>query len=272
MPDNLLGKKINYSAGYDPDVLFPISRSINREKSGLCSDNFSGYDIWNCYEFSYLDKLGKPVVYRLRLVYSSDSPNIVESKSLKLYLNGFSIIKFNDNNTVLSTIKKDLGKVLVTDKLHLEVFDCNEKIRYDRLLSDDIIDDIEVQIKDYDLNPELLQIENAKKKKRKCFSNLLKTNCPVTGQPDWASVYIEYESNLKIKKVSLLKYIVSFRNHQDYHENCCEKIFHDISGVCKPDYLVVKCFFTRRGGIEINPIRFYGIRPESDFEHHLWRQ
>jgi 7-cyano-7-deazaguanine reductase len=179
---------------------------------------------------------------------------------------------YGSEDEVTGILKNDLGKILSTDDLNIKLSGNDYHPKYSKINKKEIIDIFDVEIKKYDLDPSLLETEQTGKNKIAHFSNLLKTNCPVTGQPDWASVYIEYKSSLTLKKESLLKYIVSFRNHQDFHENCCEKIFCDIHEKCKPDYLIVKCFFTRRGGIEINPVRYCGTVPNLKFDDHYWRQ
>ena len=215
---------------------------------------------------------GKPEVYRLRLTYPSDSEYIIESKSLKLYLFGFSMMKFKNTDEAIAVIRNDLKKILVTDEISIECFNRSHTIKYDNIPDKYIIDDIPTEINTYDPAPALLETEKTAVDRFIYYSDLLKSNCPVTGQPDWASVHIEYESKLCITRESMLKYIISFRNHQDYHENCCEKIFHDIYKLCTPSYLAVKCFFTRRGGIEINPVRYAGKNFEKRNDYHYWRQ
>ncbi len=263
MNENPLGKKIPFSNNYNKDLLF----FIPRKKIEL--SKMSGYDLWNCYEFSYLDSYGKPINRRLKLIYSSSSPNIVESKSLKLYLASFSMSRFDSEP--IEIIKSDLKNGLKSD-VDITMYDCFDPIIYTNIKKDSFIDDIKVDIDEYDLNPLLLKVvSNGFDETDEIYSNLLKTNCPITGQPDWATLYISYKSKNRIDKISLIKYIISFRNHDDYHETCSEKIFSDLYSILKPEWLVVKTYFTRRGGIEINPHRFYGIELEySDL--HFWRQ
>jgi len=263
MNENPLGKNSLFPRTYNKDILF----FIPRKKSDIL--NIDGYDLWNCYEFSYLDSYGKPVNKLLRLIYSALSPNIVESKSLKLYLSSFSMTVFD--NIPIEIIRNDLQNGLQSD-VKIVVFDCFDPFSYTNIEKDKFIDNIKVDIDQYSLDSNLLQvIESDREDIDEVYSNLLKTNCPITGQPDWATLYISYKSKNRIDKISLIKYIVSFRNHNDYHETCCERIFCDLYKILEPTWLIVNTYFTRRGGIEINPHRFYGIEPNyNDF--HFWRQ
>lgn len=273
MNDNPLGKKISFTSNYDNTLLFAIPRETNRKNLFIKEDIFDGYDIWNCYEFTFLDRLGKPLVYILKIAYSCRSKNIVESKSLKLYLGSFAMTKFNCIDEVLDIIKRDLREILKTDILEINSFESKYEMTYSKIPYNLLIDNLNIETDEYTLNPGLLKKEiNNTKKFTEIYSNLLKTNCPITGQPDYATLYVKYLSDYKIEESSLLKYIISFRGHGDYHENCCEKIFTDIFNLINPELLVVKCFFTRRGGIDINPMRFYRDRDDINSNFHYWRQ
>lgn len=272
LDENPLGKKTNYRFEYDSSLLFSIPRSKNRTDLGINGEDFKGYDIWNCYELSWLNPKGKPEVRILRISYSSDSQFIVESKSLKLYLNSFIMSKFESERVVKEQIEKDLSAILYTPYLRIDLY-THESNAYQltNIDNETLLDDIDVEIDKYDCDSSILEITENSSGPVKRFSNLLKSNCPITGQPDWASIYIEYSSKSKITDKSLLKYIVSYRNHSGYHESCCEQIYSDINNLLKPDMLIVKCFFTRRGGIDINPIRFKGKELTiNDF--HYFRQ
>ena len=272
MIENPLGKKINFISNYDASLLFAIPRGINRAKIGIDEPFFGGFDVWNCYEFSYLNEKGKPITKVLKIVCPADSENIVESKSLKLYLTSFSMTTFEHQDDVLEVIKNDLSKILNTRYIKL-FFDTKDKFKYTTIPHNKLIDKLDVDIKEYNLNPSILQVtENKKGKTIEKYSTLLKTNCPITNQPDYGVVYIKYKSDFMITDESLLKYIVSFRQYSDYHESCCEKIFFDIFNLIKPEFLVVKCFYTRRGGIDINPQRFFPDTENEDFYFHYWRQ
>lgn len=273
MSINPLGKQTVYKPYYDRTLLFPIPRSSAREKGGIDGSLFSGYDIWNCYELSYLTKRGLPVVRRCRIVYSSDSAYIVESKSLKLYLGSFIMTEFADDEAAAETIKKDLQDILAASFVNITLYDYSVPYSYVEISPDMLLDNIEAECVEYNVNPNLLEVKEKSDITREgVYSNLLKTNCPITGQPDWATVYVEYSGKKSLTRESLLKYIVSYREHGDYHENCCEKIFTDIYNILKPEYLIVKCFFTRRGGIDINPCRYYGIEPDNNYNERFWRQ
>jgi 7-cyano-7-deazaguanine reductase len=271
--NNPLGMNSKYIEKYDKTLLFPVKRTLAREKMSIDDSFFTGYDIWNSYEVSWLNQNGKPEVGILRLIYPSASENIVESKSLKLYLNSFNMTKFLDRELLLKTIKEDLDELLKTDcKLQMfnsavDAFKCIE------IGESSLIDHLDIDTFTYTPDASLLVVEKGITDECEIFSNLLKTNCPVTGQPDWGTLHIKYVSESHILEDSLLKYIVSYRNAQDFHEACCEKIFNDIYKVLNPQKLFVKCYYTRRGGIDINPLRFVGYKPtDFDFFSKVWRQ
>ena len=269
-----LGKKSEYLDKYDSTLLFPVPRSQARERIAIDASHFSGIDIWNCYEVSWLNEKGKPEVRILRIVYPADSECIVESKSLKLYLNSFNSEKIFSENIVRNLIKKDLENILKT-KVELSFFkNAVEAFKNVEIRDELLIDDIDVNIKGYEPDKALLTIkQKSVLEEYVIYSNLLKTNCPVTGQPDWGTVYIKYLTDKEVNKESLLKYIISYRYAQDFHEACCEKIFTDIYERLNPKKLLIKCYYTRRGGIDINPVRFVGYTLEDcDISARLWRQ
>lgn len=250
-----LGRKSDYDPFYNPDKLFPISRKIKRDEISVPDLlPFYGFDIWNHYEVSWLNQKGKPVVALAEIIYGAETPNIIESKSMKLYFNSFNNYKFTDANTVKRTIEKDLslrvgGDVFVS--LHLlplqsEVFTVHD-------LTGECLDDLDIECISYAVDVNHLSVEDCQVEET-IYSNLLKSNCLVTNQPDWGSVQISYKGN-KIKREGLLQYIVSFRNHNEFHEQCVERIFMDIMRYCHPDELTVYARYTRRGGLDINPIR-----------------
>ena len=250
-----LGKKINYKFKYNPLHLFPISRKDSRKNLGIINEiPFTGNDIWNCYEISWLDFLGKPQVAIARFIFPFNTENIIESKSIKLYFNSFNQTCFKSHKDVKQIIENDLsniakGKVFVSLILP-ENFSKEKLFNYNGIL----IDNINLKMEEYIINPDFLFVCKQEKTSEKLFSNLLRTNCPVTSQPDWASIIIEY-SGKKINHKGLLKYLISFREHTGFHENCVERIFMDILKKCKPEKLLVYARFTRRGGIDINPYR-----------------
>ncbi len=255
--ETLLGKQTAYIDLYDNSLLCPISRKFAREQLQIVGAlPFHGFDIWNCYEVSWLSKTGKPEVRILEFVVSSDSPNIVESKSLKLYLNSFNNTKFESSEQVKELITRDLSLIfesaVIVSLKDLESYDGTRLQSFSGIN----LDRLEVTITSFEVSqnlPKLLE-DNMQIVDEVLYSNLLKSNCLVTNQPDWASVQISYRGR-KIDHSSLLKYLVSFRNHNEFHEQCVERIFCDISKFCVPDELTVYARYTRRGGIDINPIR-----------------
>lgn len=257
MPQGLeLGKKSEYESHYNPHKLFPIPRKIKRDEIGISTPlPFVGYDVWNHYEVSWLNLKGKPHVATAQIIYSSDSPNIIESKSMKLYFNSLNNTKFAHIEEVQTTIERDLSQAIedkVTVTLTFLHSPQNQPITLATPAGENI-DDIDIEINCYSVNPGLLTTESTLVEET-LSSNLLKSNCLVTYQPDWGSVRISY-SGKKIVRESLLKYIISFRDHNEFHEQCIERIFVDIMRHCSPEKLTVYGRYTRRGGLDINPVR-----------------
>ncbi len=255
LSDSHLGKTVEYTSIYTPELLHAIPRQGARAELDVPKPlPFHGGDLWNAYELSWLNEKGKPEVGMATFYFSCVSPNIVESKSFKLYLNSFNNTRFNSRKAVKDALTHDLTEAAgeeVTVML-LTAQDCEGQAlkRFDGVCLDNL--DVECDIYDTDLS--LLKINEGVLKQETLYSDLLKSNCPVTGQPDWGSVQIKYRG-MKINHESLLKYIVSFRNHNEFHEQCVERIFMDIMRQCKPDSLTVYARYTRRGGLDINPIR-----------------
>lgn len=252
---NPLGEKISYSGQYDAGLLFPIARTESRQHLVLAGElPFRGEDRWTAYEVSWLDQQGKPQVRLAEFLLNSDSPNIIESKSFKLYLNSFNHTRFDDEQQVKSQFITDLSAV-AGSVVTVEMMPLNSA---HMLLMDGPIgiclDGIDVTIDEYHPNPKLLKVLTSQSVNEVLYSHLLKTNCPVTGQPDWATVFIEY-TGPTICQHSLLKYIISFREHHDFHENSVERLFCDINAYCCPEHLAVYARYTRRGGLDINPLR-----------------
>lgn len=251
-----LGKKTTYQDHYDPNQLFFIPRQTKREAIGIVDTlPFFGVDIWNHYEVSWLNEKGKPVVAIAKIIYGCDTKNIVESKSLKLYFNSFNQTQFKNSDAVKQTIEKDLknnlgGSFLSVDIIPLDDIQ-TETIhpRFDGINLDVL--DIDCSI--YRANPDFLKTESDIVTETLC-SNLLKSNCLITNQPDWCSLQITYQGE-KINHAGLLRYIVSFRQDNEFHEQCIEKIFMHILMHCKPMELTVYGRSTRRGGIDINAYR-----------------
>jgi 7-cyano-7-deazaguanine reductase len=270
--ENPLGKASPYPEHYDPNLLFPIERSGNRAEAGIDATAFTGYDVWNSHELGWLDNYGKPHVRRVRLIYPSDSQCIVESKSLKLYFVSFGMTRFDSAQTVRETIERDVGAILGAPWLRVELLDRTHPILWEDAEAG-LIDDHEVSCDRYQVTPELLETKELRTEENRTYlSHLLKTNCPITGQPDWATVRISFRARQDLDQASLLRYLVSYREHGGFHELCCEEIFRDLSRMLEPERLAVKCFFTRRGGIDINPCRFAGMPPDEDYEARYWRQ
>ncbi len=253
-----LGKNSQNPNQYSPDLLFPISRDENRARLGIQSQSlpFFGVDIWNAYELSWLNAKGKPQLAIATFMVPANSPNIIESKSWKLYLNSLNNHRFHSNDELIDTLKKDLSKAAgatVTVQLHSPESQSASGMKE---LPGKLLDRLDLEINPSqkptsDLlssDPSLGLVEET------LVTHLLRSNCPVTGQPDWASVQINYVGPT-INEEGLLRYLIAFREHQEFHEHCVEKIFVDIKNKCRPSKLSVYARYTRRGGIDINPFR-----------------
>lgn len=256
-----LGQDVAYPTAYDASLLYPIDRASARQALNLANDAlpFVGWDLWNAYELSWLTPLGMPRVAMLRIVVPCTSPNIVESKSLKLYLNSFNQTCFDSSEHMLSILRTDLsaaaGAPVKIDFIATTHF---SDLRIKEFEGTDL-DEQSLAMDCYEPNAQLLTLALGPEGKgepvtESVFSRLLKSNCPVTSQPDWACVRIDYTGQ-KIDHAALLKYIVSFRMHNGFHEQCVETIFTDILSRCKPERLSVYARYTRRGGLDINPWR-----------------
>ncbi|AGF48897.1 NADPH-dependent 7-cyano-7-deazaguanine reductase QueF [Candidatus Kinetoplastidibacterium galati] len=249
---NPLGHDIEYSFKYDPNYLFAIPRKT------ISKIPMYGLDIWNIYELSWLNNNGKPEIAIAKIEIPSNSLNIIESKSLKLYLNSFNNTNFENINEVKDILNKDISNAIQCPVFIKMITPENFHMLYIEKSSDVglCIDDIEVKINIYKPSPELLELSNTSVDvvSETIISRMFRSRCPVTGQPDWASIKIKYKG-IKIDHSSILKYIISYRDHLGFHENCIDKIFMDISYTCQPNYLSVYGNFTRRGGIDINPWR-----------------
>jgi len=253
-----LGKPSAYKTEYDPTLLFPIPRQPKRTEIGLPEGRalpFFGVDIWNAYEVSWLNLKGKPQVALASFIIPADTPNIVESKSFKLYLNSFNQSKIASAEALQQLLQHDLSDATggsVQVRLVTEADLGKQKMgELDGLLLDRL--DIETDI--YEPDPTLLSADQEESPVEETLvSHLLKSNCLVTGQPDWGSVQIRYVG-APIDQEGLLKYLISFRNHNEFHEQCVERIFTDLMRMCKPVKLAVYARYTRRGGLDINPFR-----------------
>ena len=257
-----LGKSSSYVDQYDAALLFPIARRPKRDEIGLTGTQpFFGADLWTAYELSWLNPRGKPQLALARITVPAESTHIVESKSVKLYLNSFNNSVFADASAVQTRLREDLsaavwqgGAVMSSVGVQLVLpqdFDKEPVHELDGLN----LDRLDLECSHYQPAPELLTAQsNEAPVTETLTSQLLKSNCLVTGQPDWGSVRISY-TGPQIDQAGLLQYIVSFRNHNEFHEQCVERIFMDIWRACKPSKLEVYARYTRRGGVDINPWR-----------------
>ena len=257
-----LGKSSSYVDQYDAALLFPIARRSKRDEIGLTgTPPFFGADLWTAYELSWLNPRGKPQLALARITVPAESTHIVESKSVKLYLNSFNNSVFADAAAVQTRLREDLsaaiwqdGAVMSSVGVQLVLpqdFDKEPVHELDGLN----LDRLDLECSHYQPAPELLTAQfNQAPVTETLTSQLLKSNCLVTGQPDWGSVRISY-TGPQIDQAGLLQYIVSFRNHNEFHEQCVERIFMDIWRACKPSKLEVYARYTRRGGVDINPWR-----------------
>lgn len=254
--DSELGQTSSYDAHYNPERLLAIARASKRREIGIVADSlpFYGVDCWNHYEVSWLDTKGKPKVAVAEMIYDCATPFLIESKSLKLYFNSFNNTAFETSDQLKQTIERDLGERL-EGTVRVRILSLREK----ELLTifsgpaGECLDDLEVTCSDYLVQPDYLSVvEN--RVEEILYSDLLKSNCLVTNQPDWGTVQISYTGK-QIHREGLLQYLVSFRNHNEFHEQCIERIFMDILKRCQPEKLTVYGRYTRRGGLDINPWR-----------------
>ena len=257
-----LGQATVYQAEYDASLLQGVPRKLNRDAIALSGDlPFHGTDIWTGYELSWLNAKGKPVVALLEVQLDINSANLIESKSFKLYLNSYNQTKFDSVEDVQDTLSRDLAlcadgdvSVKVIEPRHFNL----ERIVD---LPGTCIDDLDIEVTEYEFNPDHLvgSTDPDKNVAETLNSNLLKSNCLITSQPDWGSVMIRYQGP-KIDREKLLRYLISFRQHNEFHEQCVERIFVDLKKYCQCTKLTVYARYTRRGGLDINPYR-------SDFEN-----
>lgn len=285
-----LGKSSQYKSQYDPSLLVKEPRSNNRKHLNIDDDNlpFVGFDTWNAYEISALTNNGLPVTGVAKIVYPASSKYIVESKSLKLYFNSFNMTKLGVTpSEVREKIEelavKDLSELLETE-VFVTVFSDSEVVQstddlyheyYDGFitLEDEYQHALTDEFNVYQETPSLLKIIEGTNTIKKIHSALLKSNCRVTSQPDWGDVFISYKGSKDIDPVSLVKYIVSFRDECHFHEEICETIYKRLNDALQPEWLNVMCLYARRGGIDINPERctgeqyLHGVLSNSDFFH-----
>ncbi|EIM31279.1 7-cyano-7-deazaguanine reductase [Leptothrix ochracea L12] len=254
--DSPLGQAVTYSDAYDPTLLFSLPRADKRTDIGIQGQPpFVGADLWTAYELSWLNTKGKPQVALAHFVIPSDSISIIESKSLKLYLNSFNMSRFDAHEVVQQHLITDLStacglrvgvRLTLPDQFHTQVIAPLHGLDLDRL---------DLECTHYTPTPDLLSADHTEPPVTETFvSHLLKSNCLITHQPDWGSVQITY-TGATIDQAGLLRYLVSYRGHDEFHEQCVERIFMDIWTRCRPSKLSVYARYTRRGGLDINPYR-----------------
>jgi len=251
-----LGKPTAYQSDYAPSLLFPIPRQPKRDEIGIAGTlPFFGVDIWNAYELSWLNLRGKPQVAIATFTVPADSPNIIESKSFKLYLNSFNQTRLASPEALSELLRADLSAGFDAPvQVKLTLPDAFSGLRMGEL-EGLLLDRLEIDIDDYTPAPSLLTANHQEAMvEETLLSHLLKSNCLVTGQPDWGSVQIRY-AGAQIDQEGLLRYLIGFRNHHEFHEQCVERIFMDILHQCRPQKLSVYARYTRRGGLDINPWR-----------------
>jgi len=251
-----LGKTSAYRTDYAPELLFPIPRQGKRDELGLKGTlPFFGVDIWNGYELSWLNMRGKPQVAVARFTIPADSPNLIESKSFKLYLNSFNQTRLAGPDALKMLLQQDLSAAAGANvHVTLTMQEDFAKLEMGEL-EGQLLDRLDIDVDNYSPQPETLKANfDELPVEETLVSHLLKSNCLVTGQPDWGSVQISYYGP-QIDQESLLKYLIGFREHNEFHEQCVERIFTDILRQCKPQHLTVYARYTRRGGLDINPWR-----------------
>jgi 7-cyano-7-deazaguanine reductase len=254
--DSPLGKPATYKSEYDASLLFPIAREGKRAELDIAGTlPFFGIDIWNAYEVSWLNLRGKPQIAILSFMIPADSPNIVESKSFKLYLNSFNQTRLAGLEALQELLRADLsaaiGSPVQVSAIMPEDFGRLQMGKMDGLL----LDRLDIEVENYSPDSALLtSAQHEAPVEETLVSHLLKSNCLVTGQPDWGSVQIHYVGP-EINQEGLLKYLIGYRNHNEFHEQCVERIFMDLLRHCRPQKLAVYARFTRRGGLDINPWR-----------------
>jgi len=265
---NPLGKTIPFNNEFDPNLLFPIERAEARVRLGIKGAlPFHGSDRWTCYELSWLNLDGIPQVGIATISYPADTPCLVESKSLKLFLGSINFTKYADPNDVQSIIRADLSRVLKSG-------DVTVSVSLPQSWSDiEVSEPLGESIDNYPINRDAsVQLRaDSTVISETLHSNLLRSLCPVTSQPDWGTVMIRYRGK-KLDRASLMTYLTAHRSYQGFHEECCERIFLDIQAACAPKELWVGCFYTRRGGLDINPERWLPGTPRPKLTGRLARQ
>ncbi len=263
--DSSLGRSVQYCEQYAPELLFPIPRQSKRDEIGVAANKlpFQGQDIWNAFELSWLNLRGKPQVAMATFRIPAESPNLIESKSFKLYLNSYNQTRLDGEDELLARLTRDISQAAgapVSVELTLPKDFAAARMGD---LPGESLDALDIEIDHYHPSPDYL-VTTSERVSESLHSNLLKSNCLVTGQPDWASILIRYVGR-KLDREGLLRYLVGFRQHNEFHEQCVERIFVDIWKACQPSELTVYARYTRRGGLDINPFRTSGkgLVPEN---------
>ncbi|UTD54112.1 NADPH-dependent 7-cyano-7-deazaguanine reductase QueF [Halomonas sp. MS1] len=266
-PDTLehapLGRDSAYPEHYDAGLLYPIPRAANRAPLGIEDSKlpFVGEDEWHAFEVSWLNNRGKPIVAVARFRLPADSPNLIESKSWKLYLNSLNQTRFESRDAVQRVLVRDLAAAAGA-AVSVELLAVDDAELAPQRLPGECLDDLDIDISDYTPSAAHLAVSEEIVEET-LHSHLLKSNCPVTGQPDWGSVLIRYKGP-KIDREGLLRYLIGYRQHQDFHEHCVEHIFTDLMQLAKPDELLVLARYVRRGGLDISPWRAtLGLTPPT---------
>ena len=253
-----LGKTTEYPSQYDAGLLYPVPRRLKRDELGIGEPlPFYGEDVWNSYELSWLNRQGKPVVALAVFRFSCQTPNLVESKSFKLYLNSLNQTRFEDQQAVVDCLQRDLSQAS-GGSVTVELSSLDDQSLWQvQTLPGECLDSLDLDVEHYQLNADLLRdaAAPADPVEETLYSHLLKSNCLITSQPDWASVWISYRGG-RLDRRALLAYLISFRQHNEFHEQCVERIFTDLLRHCHPPQsLTVYARYTRRGGLDINPWR-----------------
>lgn len=266
-PDTLehapLGRESAYPEQYDAGLLFPIPRAANRAPLGIEEGKlpFVGEDEWHAFEVSWLNARGKPIVAVARFRLPAESPSLIESKSWKLYLNSFNQTRMESREEVIETLQRDLSAVAGAP-VSVELLGVEDAELAPQPLPGDCLDDMDIEVSDYTPSAAHLAVSDEVVEET-LHSHLLKSNCPVTGQPDWGSVMIRYKGP-KLDREGLLRYLIGYRQHQDFHEHCVEHIFTDLMQHAQPAELLVLARYVRRGGLDISPWRATpGLAPPS---------
>ncbi|BCR28034.1 MULTISPECIES: NADPH-dependent 7-cyano-7-deazaguanine reductase QueF [Aeromonas] len=250
-----LGQQSAYISQYTPSLLQPVPRSLNRDDLGLRGElPFQGCDVWTLYELSWLNAKGKPVVAIGEVFVPATSPNLIESKSFKLYLNSFNQTRCDSLEAVQALLVQDLSGCAGAP-VSVTLFTLDQATHQIAQLPGECIDNLDIEVDGYEFDETLLQGAAGREiVEETLHSHLLKSNCLVTSQPDWGSVVIHYRGP-RLDREKLLRYLISFRQHNEFHEQCIERIFTDLKHFCAPEQLTVHARYTRRGGLDINPFR-----------------